>query len=205
MLICPSCGRNFRAGSLYCKRCKMELVSPPSTGLQEGRSEPAPNPEVKQNADLENLYVELTQCSLNDVKVVTRILEAEGIVPRVTRNQVFRHSYQTEGATQIGESQGLMVMVKAEHYSKAYALLSWEIEQGQENEISDDSLEISSMLCSSCGVNPPALHETCKDCESHWGPLAVLETPRIYRCVSCGADCLHHDSICSVCGSAFEQ
>jgi hypothetical protein len=206
MLICPSCRKRYKNGVLACKRCRLELLPPSSIELRDRHPDLASRYDPTDPVTQEDHYVELAQCSLNEVKLITRLLEPEGIVCQIEKDEGFRYEYHLEGSSQISDQQGLIIKVKAAQFSKAHALLSWEIEQEPDDETSDiEASETESHACPACGQELAAPDDACSECSLSVGVSDMAELTRIYRCSVCGAACRHTDATCPACGARFDH
>lgn len=203
MLICPSCRKRYKKGALTCKRCRIELLPPSAIELRDR------HPDLASHYDPireEEHYVELAQCSLNEVKLITRLLEPEGIICQIEKDEAFRYEYRPEGSSQIADQHGLIIKVKAAQFSKAHALLAWEIAQEPDDEDSDnETSETELITCPSCGQELSAPDDVCSECSLSARPSDMTDVTNIYRCSVCGASCHHADSTCPACGARFDH
>jgi rubrerythrin len=206
MLTCPSCRKRYKNGVLACKQCRLELLPPSAIELRDRYPDLASHYDPPHPVTQEDQYVELAQCSLNEVKLITRLLEPEGIVCQIEKDEGFNYEYHLEGNSQISDQRGLIIKVKAAQFSKAHALLSWEIEQEPDHETLDSETTITETLaCPACGQELAAPNDVCSYCSLSVGASDMAELTRIYRCSVCGASCHHADSTCPACGAQFNH
>ena len=206
MLICPSCRKRYKKEALTCKRCRLELLPPSAIELRDRHPDLALSYHSTHEVIQEDHYVELTQCSLKEVKLITRVLEPEGIICQIEKDEGFRYEYRPEGSSQIADQRGLIIKVKAAQFSKAHALLAWESEQEPDPETSDSETTMTeSLACPACGQELAAPDEACSECSLSVEASDMAELTRIYRCSGCGAPCRHADSTCPSCGARFDH
>ena len=206
MLICPSCRKRYKKGALTCKRCRIELLPPSAIELRDRHPDLASSYHSTHEVIQEDHYVELARCSLNEVKLITRVLEPEGIICQIEKDEAFRYEYRPEGSSQIADQRGLIIKVKAAQFSKAHALLAWEIEQEPEEEApGDETSETERHTCPSCGQELSAPDDVCSECSLSARPLDMTDVTNIYRCSVCEAVCRHTDSTCPNCGARFDH
>lgn len=208
MLICPSCRKKYKTGTLTCKRCKIGLLPPSVIDLRDRHPEMAETHGGNISVTQADSYVDLIQCSLNEAKEITQVLEPEGIKCLIEKDDEFHFEYRIEGGSQIADQRSLIIKVKGPDLSKARALLTWEtVEEGPVEEIdSRESPGIDLPTCPSCKSRLTATDEDCPECGL---PLDQQdpEAPevRIYRCSVCDAESDPQDLVCSTCGARFDH
>ena len=208
MLICPSCRRQFQTGTLTCTRCVIELLPPSMIELRDRHPELITVQPGHSRGALKDPYVELLQCSLNEAKEVSHLLEPEGIACLIEKDEGFRYEYRLEGGSHIADQQALIIKVKADQLPKARALLAWEIQQEvSDHVLVDDEDEPVLMSCPSCQAELPDLDETCIECGEALDPTNP-EAPgeaELHRCSACGDSLTPEDVTCSACGARFDH
>ena len=205
-MICPSCQKRYKTGTLSCRRCHAALYS--HIGAGNGPSEQEGLMDYQMALELhhhEEQYVELAQCTLSEVKQITRLLTPEGIKCHIEKDKTFQYEPRQEVINFMDE-RGLIVKVKAAQFPKAHALLTWESEQETNEENADgiqpDPQEAS---CPSCEMGVSDDSESCSTCGLRLGTPDTDEFIRPFPCSTCGASWHLSDPYCPSCGARFDH
>lgn len=177
------------------------MLSPSVLELQDrhpelaGRATTEPRPR--------DHYVELLQCSPQEVNEISGLLEPEGISCVIEPSAGFHYESQMDDPSRVDDPKSLVVKIRADQISKARALLDWEVEQNGGPDAVDDPI-----ACPSCGAEVSPFEETCPECD---GPLADDDSEtddmnvEVYRCSACGATAGPGDLTCSTCGARLDH
>jgi rubrerythrin len=208
MLFCPTCRRRYSSGILTCPRCLSELLPQSMIELRDRHPELVARNAPRTRIPLKETYVELIQCSLNEAKEISSLLEPEGINCMIERDDGFSYDFQLEGGSRIADQQALVIKVKAEELSKARALLDWEVYQETDGEtLSPETEQETQMLtCPACGTEVMELEDECPGCGLSLEPADEgKDEAGIYRCSTCGAPSDPEEIICGSCGARFDH
>ena len=208
MLFCPTCRKRYPSGVLTCPRCMCELLPQSMIELRDRHPELVTRNTPRAKIPIKETYVELIQCSLNEAKEISSLLEPEGIACMIERDDGFSYDFQLEGGSRIADQQSLVIKVKAEELSKARALLAWEVHQetGRETIGADEEQDIQILACPACGTEVMEPEEECPGC----GLALDAQNPEedeagIYRCSMCGTPSDPEEIICESCGARFDH
>jgi rubrerythrin len=208
MLYCPTCRKRYSSGILTCPLCMSELLPQSMIELRDRHPELVPRNNHRARIPLKETYVDLVQCSLNEAKEISSLLEPEGIICMIERDDGFSYDFQLEGGSRIADQQALVIKVKAEELSKARALLDWEVNQGSGPETigADEEREPPGIVCPACGTEVPEPEEECPGCGLSLDSNEPEEDEAgIYRCSMCGAPSDPEEFTCGSCGARFDH
>lgn len=208
MTTCHYCQQQNLPGVARCTRCYSGLPTAQhveiTTNLHldlhvsrftEGSSGPILDP-----------YLELLECNLREARLITDLLQQEGILCRAEKTDGLQLKDPLEDSVALSYHKGLILKVKAGEYSKARAVLAWEIQQeieeGLQTDLGTDSSD--EFLCPSCKAPLSEDTGSCLDCGSSI-PTTGEITPEPYQCWVCASSLNLPDRICPSCGSRLDN
>jgi rubrerythrin len=156
-------------------------------------------------------YVELLECNLYEAKEIARLLEPEGITCLFERTLGSESRQPLQREARFNKQEGLVLKVPADEYSKARALLAWELQEEIEEETgeTDEPDENELLACPACQTELDESSEVCPECgesvltESE--DLPEDESRRVFRCSACGVPCESHDWACPSCRARLDH
>ena len=208
MIICHYCQQQNLPGVARCTRCLTGLLT-----LQgpETMTDPHLDQHVSRFTEgftgpIIEPYLELLECNLKEARLITDLLEQEGILCRAEKMDGLQSEDLVVYSAVLNYHKGLMLKVKAGEYSKARAVLAWEIQQeiegGPRTRLGFDSPD--EFLCPTCRAPLSEDSGSCLECGSSILTMDEI-TSEPYRCWACASSLDLPDLICPTCGTRLDN